>query len=325
MFIAVLSLLSSSFEFKGGSDWDLVERLAATVKGPVAIMPVSGRTWKPTSFKYQKEPELKKALEGRLGFRFPDPASGAVTGPAWPEEFYFKRRFRSSETPLLVDPSPIMRKADDRVMISIAKGKVIGIAAINALDLSKPMQWHPFFDNAMFVVRATEAPERDLILAVAAAAGATLVEDDKRYFLDFNVPEFRKRTRALLSVSSSDKELRNRRIANADRRFQSLFLDSLSDQQIKRGYSNPETTYVFPYPPTSPVHTAAWQRIDARFGEFDGNDRGLAPVHASAAAIAATFAEMRRDGRVLGIFSADGDHYVGYENEDRSSRIDLTR
>jgi hypothetical protein len=194
--LAYHAAITASFDFKGGSDQDLVSAFQSATHHSCALLVEPSRHWKAISIPYVKDDAVDLSrlitvkLRVDLGLRV-----SSNSQAAWPSYM------------LLADnPMPsgnwgdgeVVRSKEDSKLTLTTKGGAVEVTSLLS-DLSKPVKIHWFFERARLVASAEGATEKEFVTVVASAIGAKLVETKDSYSLEFDPTVMRRRAEATSS------------------------------------------------------------------------------------------------------------------------------
>ncbi len=84
---------------------------------------------------------------------------------------------------------------EDRILAE-SQGAGNSLEELVPITLKKPIHWHWYFNEAHLIVKLPEMSESDYAKALAKALGAKVVDRGKDFYLDLDIPEYRRRALA---------------------------------------------------------------------------------------------------------------------------------
>jgi hypothetical protein len=240
-----LLLATATFKFPGGTTAELATALHEATQKPVVILDEGKPKLRAAEFDWAEPKDAKEQM--RRTFVFTVSAGDALGfgGQAWPAS--------------MLHPGAGGRPASGG-SFSLQEGKVTAVPvkgavlSVSQINLSKPVRTHWFLTRAPLAIAAKEAPEAEVVQALAAALGAEMKQEGE-YDLQPIPAVFKQRlVGGYSTMAKTDKD------ATAASRWvaASAVLQAMPPKEVQELYAAPGQTKTIEARPGSALFVAAW-------------------------------------------------------------------
>lgn len=240
------------FAFPGGGEVEYVNEIARTFEEDVVLFAHGNRSWPKSTLKDNRESNLRRRILSSFGYRGTADQEWAISPKSWPLHFAHKQntsiyqeRFASRGIAPVKDselvslgPSVYERVEMPKPYPPMRMPRGYGLAELRALKLDKPVEWHWYFGEAVFLINVRNCPKEKFWKLVTRAVGGKWVVERNRYFIDVDLKEFRERWHAFTAPDTA----RLSKMFRIKVPLTALSFDLLTDKELKDLLSSRDNT-----------------------------------------------------------------------------------